>query len=77
MRSTVWKNENIDISDHQMISITCKTSCCNKKKKDTNGVWREIWNIKKGNWTKYCEEVKETLENDEEWIDTSTDQIEK
>ena len=72
---STWKNEDIDISDHFMIGITCRRS--KRKNNVQKEVWREKWNLKKGNWIKYCEEVDQTMNNGMEWMDLSIDQLEK
>ena len=58
-----------------VIGITCRRR--KKNKNATKEVWREKWNIKKGNWIKYCEEVDETLNNGRKWMDLSVKQLEK
>ena len=75
--TTTWKNEDIDISDHILIEITCRRSKI--KNNVSKEVWREKWNLKKGNWIKYmyCEEVNQTMNNGSEWMDLPIDQLEK
>ena len=57
-----------------MIGITCRRS--KKSKNATKEIWREKWNIKKGNWIKYYEEVDETLSNGRKWMDLPGQQLE-
>lgn len=52
----IWKNEEIDISDHTMIGITCKKNESLRKRKKEE--WREKWNTMEANWERYTEQVE-------------------
>ena len=55
----IWKNEQVDISDHILIGITCgKTK---QQKKVVKSGWREKWKTNNVDWVKYREKLDEQM----------------
>lgn len=60
MGSRIWKNEEIDISDHTMIGITCRKM--NNRRKEKKVEWREKWNTNRADWETYKKQVGRKLD---------------
>ncbi|KAG0711800.1 hypothetical protein GWK47_019838 [Chionoecetes opilio] len=71
----IWKNEDVDISDHSMIGITWgKHREENKAKKV---IWKEKWDVKNANWIEYCRGMENTMPGDTEGIGSTVSEWEQ
>ncbi|KAG0715447.1 hypothetical protein GWK47_011916 [Chionoecetes opilio] len=71
----IWKNEDVDISDHSMIGITC-----GKHREENNAkkvIWKEKWDVKNANWIEYCRGMENTMPGDTEGIGSTVSEWEQ
>ena len=75
LQTRMWKNEDIDISEHVMIGISCrKNRTCKVAKKE---VWKEKWNMRNVDWSGYSDEMDQVLSGDTQRGDEIVDDEEK
>ena len=72
----VWKNEEIDISDHIMIGMTCSNARRMGVRRAKAQI-KERWNLRDADWDRYREEIGQRLITETEQGERTIEQWEK
>ena len=73
----IWKVEELDISDHIMIGVTCRRGRREEQEQDMVAEWKTKWDTLNPNWGEYRKSLDEKLQEEVEKGNRTCDQWEK